>query len=318
MKKPLAVAALLTLCAAALWAQSAVRPQDKKDDPKIVGKDTKAADEKALLEALCAYREAFNRGEADALAKQFTEQAELIDDTGEVINGREAIRQAFGDYFKRSPGARVELSPDWFRWLSNEVILEHGTAKVTAQDGSVTATNYTAAHVKKDGKWLIASVREIPAAGSGGAAQKEHLQALDWLVGEWVDADDSGTIKIKCAWNRNKTFLTRSFSVTTKSGVALDGKEVIGWDQSRGVLRSWVFDSTGAFGEGIWLHKGNRWYCKMAGVRPDGQKACALHVYTPQGPDSYSWRSVHRQIDGAVQPDLDEVIVRRVSSPDNQ
>ena len=48
----------------------------------------------------------------------------------------------------------------------------------------------------------------------------------------------SGTIKIKCAWNRNKTFLTRSFSVTTKDGVALEGKEVIGWDQSRGVLRS--------------------------------------------------------------------------------
>ena len=83
-------------------------------------------------------------------------------------------------------------------------------------------------------------------------------------------------------------------------------------------MRSWVFDSSGAFGEGIWVHKGDRWYCKVSGVRPDGKKASALHVYTPQGPDSYKWRSVSRQLDGAVQPDLDEVTVRRVASPDNQ
>src|SRR5262249_11328208 len=161
----------------------------------------------------------------------------------------EAIQKAFAMYFKENPGTRVDLSADWFRWLSNEVILQHGTAKVTTAGGAVISTSYTAAPVKKDGKWLIASVPQIPAANASGEAQKQNLQALEWLVGEWVDADDTdgSTIKIKCAWNRNKTFLTRSFTVSTKAGVELEAKEIIGWDQSRGVIRSWVFDSTGAF-----------------------------------------------------------------------
>src|SRR5439155_17865402 len=63
MKKPLTAAALLAVCAAVLWAQSAVRPQEKKDDARVIGKgaDGRAVDEKALLEALYAYQQAFNR-----------------------------------------------------------------------------------------------------------------------------------------------------------------------------------------------------------------------------------------------------------------
>lgn len=321
MKKQLAlaVAVVLTAGGVALLAQGTLRPPAK--DPQKQGKpitavevDAKATDEKALLETLFAYKEAFNKGDVNALVALFSPKAELIDEDSTVI-GPEAIRKEFTAVFERNPGAKLELAPDWYRWLSPEVILQHGTARVTYTDGSQTYTSYTAAHVKKDGKWLIAMVREVPAASTESGAQETNLQALSWMVGDWVDADSDSQVDISVAWSRNKTFLIRNYSVVTAKGVEMEGTEMIGWDQSKGIIRSWFFDSNGSFGEAVWLPRGGQWYARVASVLTDGKKASALHIYTPQSANRYVFRSVSRQVDGEMQPDIDPVVVQRAVTP---
>jgi uncharacterized protein (TIGR02246 family) len=313
------VAMLLTAGCAALWAQgilgNSADPQQtiKTEIPAQPVQASKAADEKAILEMLFAYQEAFNRADSETIAKQFTEHAELVDETGETIQGREAIRKLYEGLFKNHPGATVEIHVDWFRWVSPDVVIGHGKATVTPKKGAAISTSYTAVHAKRDGKWPVVMVRESLGQAKEAKSREQSLKELDFLIGEFVDSDDSGTLKIHGKWSRNNAYLVRSFTVTSKNEVALEGNEIIGWDPSRGVLRSWVFDTNGGFVEGTWKHKDKSWYCTLAGVQADGKKCSAVHILTPTG-DHYTFQSIGRTLDGEVQPDIDEVPVRRVAN----
>ena len=66
----------------------------------------------------------------------------------------------------------------------------------------------------------------------------------------------------------------------------MKGSQRIGWDPSAKRLRSWVFDSEGGFGEGVWSKSGNQWIAKMTGVTSDGKTASSTNVITArlQGP----------------------------------
>ena len=50
---------------------------------------------------------------------------------------------------------------------------------------------FGAAVVKRDGKWKMASVREA-GPGDEPSSHYDQLKALEWLIGDWVDADDGG------------------------------------------------------------------------------------------------------------------------------
>jgi uncharacterized protein (TIGR02246 family) len=308
----LTLALALTAGCAALWAQgylgSSADPQQAIAPQKAAGK---AADEKAILEMVYDYKEAFNRGDAEAIAKQFTEHAELVDESGETIEGRDAIRKLYQGLFKKAPGATVDIHLDWFRWVSPDVVIGHGKAKVTPKDGVAFSTSYTSVHAKRDGQWPIVLIRQSLGQAKDPKTREQSLQELDWLVGEFVDQDDSGTLKFNGKWSRNKAYLIRSFAVTSKEDVVLEGHETIGWDPARGVLRSWIFDTNGGFAEGTWKQRGKSWYCTLAGVQADGKKASAVHIFTPQG-DHYTFQSIGRTLDGEVLPDIDEVKVQRV------
>ncbi len=294
------------------WADAHGAPTlENAVPPAQPSKADKANDEKAILEALFDYREAFNRGDVEAIAKHFSEHAELVDEAGEAVHGRDAIRKVYADFLQANPGAQVQLETDWFRWVSADVVVGHGKAKITAKSGLNMTMSYSAVHAKRDGKWPIVMIREALGQAKPAKTREQSLHELDWLVGDFVDSDDSGTLKIQCKWSRNKAYLVRSFTVSGKDGVELEGHEIIGWDAARGVLRSWVFDTNGGFGEGTWKHKNKTWYCSLTSVRPDGAKASAVHIFTPTG-DHYTFQSIGRTLDGEVQPDIEEVTVRRV------
>ena len=76
----------------------------------------------------------------------------------------------------------------------------------------------------------------------------------------------------------------------------LEGTQVIGWDPAAGTIRSWMFDSDGGFGEGIWTKNDNTWIVKFSQVLPDGRKASATNIYTlvdatrsPGSPSAGRW-----------------------------
>jgi uncharacterized protein (TIGR02246 family) len=319
MKRLLAVALALAVVVIAgtvvLWAQgiqpAAADPQKTTVQAQKATQADKAADEKAILEMLFDYQEAFNRADAEAVAKHLTGEAELVDAAGDTIHGRDAIRKEFEAFFKRYPGCKLDVHLDWFRWVSSDAVIGNGKAKFTPKTGAAFSTGFTAVYTKKDGKWRMAMVREALGQAQDTKTQEQSLEALDWMVGDWIDTDESGTLKINGKWARNKAYFIRSFTVMTKNEVVLEGTEFIGWDPTRGALRTWVFDSNGGYVEGTWKLKGKSWYSRLSGYQADGKKVSAIHVLTPVGNNAYTFQSISRTIDGEAQPDIEEVTVRR-------
>ena len=107
--------------------------------------------------------------------------------------------------------------------------------------------------------------------------------------------------------------MTRAFKVSVGNRVAVSGMQIIGWDAADKKIRSWVFDSDGGCGEGVWTHKGNRWYIKQVGVLPDGQRSSEVNILTKVDDNTFTWQSTNREIDGEVQPNIDEIKVVRTT-----
>ena len=90
------------------------------------------------------------------------------------------------------------------------------------------------------------------------------------------------------------------------------GRQVIGVDPATGLLRSWTFDADGGIGEATWTWDEGRWAIDSAGTLADGSGTTALNFLTKTGPDSFTWKSVKRIVDGQSLPDLGPVTVKRV------
>jgi hypothetical protein len=110
--------------------------------------------------------------------------------------------------------------------------------------------------------------------------------------------------------------LTYSFSAAVSDTDPLEGTQVIGWDPVSGVIRSWLFDSDGGFGDGVWTRDGNRWIVAFRQTLPDGRQGKATNVYTVVDQNTLRWDSTQRTVDGEPLPDVAAVtIVRKAASP---
>jgi hypothetical protein len=155
--------------------------------------------------------------------------------------------------------------------------------------------------------------RTSQVAESDATRPRNPLDELDWMVGDWIDADEHASIETSVKWSANDAFLIRSFRVSNLAAEPLSGMQIIAWDPAEKRIRSWTYDSRGGFGEETWSRSGDQWSMRTRFTRPDGSKASAVHVMTRAGDDSFRWKSVNRLIDGSLQPDVDEVTVVRNS-----
>ena len=86
---------------------------------------------------------------------------------------------------------------------------------------------------------------------------------------------------------------------------------MIGWDPESKVIRSWLFDADGGFGEGLWTATETGWSVKFVQVLPDGRRTSALNTYSRVDDNTFEWRSTNRQIDGKSAPDLGPIKATR-------
>lgn len=149
-----------------------------------------------------------------------------------------------------------------------------------------------------------------------GSTLAEPLEALEWMVGTWLDKGENATIVTQCSWTKNRKFLKRSFQLKVDGQVTLHGDQIVGFDPLAKQIRSWTFDSEGGIGEGVWIQDGNRWLVKSSFVLADGSRASSLNVYTYVDKDTFRWRSTNREIAGELQPSIPEVTVVRSSDDD--
>ncbi len=290
------------------------RPQPKAI-PVTAGR--RSPDEAAIQLVDEAFIKAYNAGDAEGLAAQFTEHAEYVDETGAVVEGRKAIEASLTLFFEENPGCRLQINAESVRTLSPGVAVQDGTTVVSRTDNSTPVEcHYTSVYVKTEGKWLLASVRD-----SAPRNLREHsmqLQQLSWLNGNWIDEGDDSIINFSCESVDNGNFLLRKFTVIVEGEEAMSGTQRIGWDPLTGKLRAWIFDSEGAYGEGLWHHDpaNNRWVLKTTGVTADGETASSTSLYTFVNEHTMTWQSVDHEIAGVQQPDSDVItIVRHAPAP---
>jgi uncharacterized protein (TIGR02246 family) len=306
--KPLARAtgrwALAALSTALIFAVSAQAAETK---PKS------SSEENAIRAAVESYVAAYNRADAKAVASHWSESGEWISPSGQRFQGRKVIEKEMESLFAENKGTRIEVINPSVRLVSTDVALEEGTVRVIRPAEPPSDSTYLAIHVKKDGQWKLDSVRETDVPDVPAASPQ--LQDLAWLVGEWGDQSPDAAIGANVTWTKNKTFLSYAFKASAPGMDDLEGTQVVGWDPAAGTIRSWMFDSDGGFGEGIWSKKGNSWIVKFSQVLPDGRKASATNIYTLIDANTFTWKSIGRKVGEDFLPNVEEVkIVRKTAS----
>jgi uncharacterized protein (TIGR02246 family) len=308
----LAVASgLLIGLSSSVWTVPRLAQSQETKPGKPAAADT---DQDDLAASAQAFETAFNKGDAKSIASQFTETAEVVDEDGSVVKGRGAIEARFTELFKAWPKARISVELTSLRKLSPDVAVEDGFSQTELDPESPGSRSpYTLVHLKRGGKWLIASIRDFPEEKELTA--HDHLQPLEWLVGDWVDQSTDAKVETSCKWADDGNFLIQEFVIKLRGGQESRGTQRIGWDPLRKTIRAWAFDHSGGFGESAWTLVDGSWVIKAEGVTPDGRVASVTRVLTQKGIDHFQLDSTQRLVGQELLPDSSVRVVRRPPAP---
>ena len=269
-----------------------------------------ADDAEAIRASSKAFVTAFDKGDAKAVADLWTADGVLIDESGTAYRGRPAIEATYAKFFAAHPDVKINVSVDSIRLLTGDAALEEGSATLeSAPDAGATAAKYSAVHVKKDDAWRMAFVRE---SGFETPPADSASEDLDWLVGKWSAEEYGVTTKVDCRWLPNKSFLERTFSVTTPKDRKISGLQLIGVNPRTGRIMSWNFNFDGSHAVGAWTPQAHGWAINTLGVQPDGTETHAVNLFRKLDDNAFSWQSIQRSIGDRRLPDTPEVILRRV------
>lgn len=277
--------------------------------PAKAGKDKDAHEEDiaAIKKASKEFAKAFEKGDAKKVAGFWTQDGEYIADDGTKYQGRDELEKAYAEFFKNNKNLKVQIDMESLRFPSKNTAVEEGYIKVrkgkSAQD---TTAKYSVLHVKEDGQWQMAIVREWPGDGL-------NLHDIDWLIGSWQAKRDDTEVHTKYEWTANKKYILATFTIKTKDQV-YKGKQIITQDLSTGTIRSWTFEDEGGFGEADWVKDGKKWVIESAGASADGARLSATNIMTPLDEDSFLWQTVDRTSDDQSLPDVPPIKVTRVKA----
>jgi uncharacterized protein (TIGR02246 family) len=295
----------------AALAQQEVAPQLAQRE--AAARPAPVDDEATIRASADKYVELYNHRDAKGMADMWSPDAVYTDATsGEQYTGREAIAEHFADMFAGMEDAKLKVTVGAVEFVSPNVAIERGSAVVTSSEQDSEESTYSAVHVKRDGKWLIDRISE-EAVAPPPPSHYEHLKALEWMVGDWVDSDEEATVETNVEWAKNRNFLRRSFAVVTADDIPLSGVQIIGWDPNDKCIRSWTFDSDGGFAEGTWSREGTTWHIRNKATLPGGGAASAVNILTEVDENSFLWESISREVEGELLPNVDPVLIVRAA-----
>lgn len=272
----------------------------------------------AIRGMLRGYLRAFNAHDAEAVAAHWTGSGESVDlASGEVTAGRDAVRSVFTALFAADDAAKIDIDVAAIRQVRDDVAVVDGVTRLSFADGTASGSRFTAVVVNDGGRWMLESVREAPQAAAAG----RPLDALAWLVGSWEDDGAGVTASTQSFWSAGRAFLVRTHSVAEAAATPLaegdddripgllppgdagprELTEIIGWDPERRVVRSWLYSSTGRFGEATWSREGDAWRLHVEGRGADAGLECVCTI-APVGPDRVEVRCAGDGLAGLLPP----------------
>ena len=327
MRSILTVAGVALALAALAVAQGPQRSSPGGASPDATAKPEAAAtgtggapaasarpqDEKAIQLADAAFANAYNAGDAKAIAALFVPAGEIVSDEGQSTQGRDGIEQVFAAVFKEHPKTHIDLTISSLRFVGADTAVEDGMATVTHDPNEPAERSpYSVVYTRQDGKWLTASSRDLP---DEAPTPEEQLKQLQWMIGDWVDESPDAVVETSYRWTDNQCYILSEFKVQRAGQQEMTGTQRIGWDPLAKTIRSWVFDSEGGFGEGTWTRDGDQWIVKSTGVTRDGKSASGTHIITRVSKDRMTRQTKDRIVGGEMTPDVPEFTITRRPPP---
>lgn len=259
-----------------------------------------------------AFVVAFGKGDANAVAAFWAPEGDYMDLTGRLLKGREAIAADFANLFAENKGLTVRIEVGSVRFPTPDTAIEDGVTSVMAPGGGLpNRAHYTNFLVKKDGKWLLSSVREsayIP------PNNYEKLRQFEWVLGEWAeDVKEGHAGRVVFEWTPDSNFIIASRAVAVSDQLLFNGTERIGWDPAAKLVRSWSFEADGGFSEGTWTREGdNTWIVTVSSVLRSGSLMTSRTVVKRVDADTITWQATRQVLDGKPLPDTQMVTMKRV------
>jgi uncharacterized protein (TIGR02246 family) len=264
----------------------------------------------AIRAASAAYVAAFNGRDFEALADQWTEQAELVEG-GYRVAGREQIVRSIRGWLERHPQAGLAIEVTAVEQLAAPLARVSGVMRFTRRPGDRQASSrFTSLRVLEEGRWRLV---ESLVAPSHAAA----LDDLDWLVGRWQAEDSATGVKAEASYEKAAggfVIVGRS-KLVPKTGAAIEALEVIAADRDTGLIRSWTLDSTGAQAQGILAGDGTTLEQLLVGTPADtvdGREARWVRTIAPTGDGRFTLHAIERSIDGVPLPDGPPLHFRKI------
>lgn len=144
--------------------------------------DRQSTDKAAIGKAVESYVAAFNQGNAKALAALWAPEAVYTNPlSGEQVVGREAIEKQFSAIFSQAKGAKLEAKTDSIRFISPNVAVEQGAAKVIRAEQPQQAEDIAASAPEvapEKGEWMSLGVFALTPDGQAAGPEPTLILQL--------------------------------------------------------------------------------------------------------------------------------------------
>ena len=140
----------------------------------------------AIHQRLESYVAAFNKQDAAAVAAFWSPDCvSTAEDSGQRIEGREALQQHFAAFFQEAPGARLAGQITAIQTVRPDVAVIEGRTTLVVGDAEPVVSVFAATLVKDGKEWLISNSRESDVLPP--VCPQEALHELEWFIGRWHD-----------------------------------------------------------------------------------------------------------------------------------
>ena len=272
---------------------------------------TASMDETAIRQAADAFENAFNAGDAAAVASQWTEDGEYVNETGERYEGRASIQKEYAAFFEKYPGVKIHVDITKVKMISPGSALVEGTSTLGTEDKPATVSNqYLCVYVKQNNAWQVASAHDIRGVDNTNYGEMTDLEPM---TGKWQFKNESTQVDISCRWIANKKFLERQFKVLENGTETTSGTQIIGRNPVSQQITSWLFDSNGGHDLGLWTREKQGWIIQSSGATADGTPTSSINQLSNVDANTIAWKSVNRTAGDQQLPDSAQVLLKRVS-----
>jgi uncharacterized protein (TIGR02246 family) len=257
--------------------------------------EPQAAVAEAVRSASAAYVDAYNKRDYQTLAAQWTERAQLVEG-GSGVEGREAIVASIRGWLERHPQARLAIEITAVDVLAEPLARVRGTMRFTEREGAEpVVTRFESLRVLEGGAWRLTESVVTPSHATA-------LGDLAWLLGSWrADANAAGQAEMTFEKVLEGYAIVGRGTLRQKGGPAVETLMLIHADRAAGLVRSWVFDSSGARGEGVVQSDGATLHVTYVGTPAEGaagRTTAWVQVIAPAGDRGFTLHAIERSVDG--------------------